>query len=354
MEALEGRTLLATMVWNSASGGDWNTASNWVDQANPADQHVPTSADDALVNQAGITVTHAQSSKDSVNSVMVSSSRGAALGTRNAAPMTVLTSGQSRTIPAVTYAVADVRVVENQGWAEVTVVRSGDIDVVVSVLLYNTLDVTATAGLDYEPTAGQLLFGPHDSVKTFQVPLKDNAAFEGDESFEVVFYTPKLRELFELIERARMTVTIQEDDANPVPPLVQVVAGRFAMKKKAVTGIVLEVNGGLDGIRAGSLANYRLVTAGRDKKFATRDDKVVRLRGAAYDGASKLITLTASGRSLPLGTAMRLTVKCSITGLLDLRGRPIDGDSDGLPGGDYVASVTRKTVTALGVRLAMK
>jgi hypothetical protein len=46
---------------------------------------------------------------------------------------------------------------------------------------------------------------------------------------------------------------------------------------------------------------------------------------------------------------MRLTVKGSIAGLLDLRGRPIDGDRDGKPGGDFVASVTRKAVTALGV-----
>ena len=81
------------------------------------------------------------------------------------------------------------------------------------------------------------------------MPLKDNAAFEGDESFQVVFYAPKPTGL---IERARMTVTIQEDDANPVPPLVQVVAGRLATKKKTVTGIVLEVNGGID--RSGRLA----------------------------------------------------------------------------------------------------
>src|SRR4051794_10067219 len=47
--------------------------------------------------------------------------RGAALGTRNAAPMTVPKDGQSTTIPAVSYAVADVRVVEDQGWVEVTV-----------------------------------------------------------------------------------------------------------------------------------------------------------------------------------------------------------------------------------------
>ena len=72
-ERMEDRTLLATMLWTNAAGGDWDVASNWVNAANPSDQHVPTSSDDAEINMSGITVTHSTSASDSVNSVTVAS-----------------------------------------------------------------------------------------------------------------------------------------------------------------------------------------------------------------------------------------------------------------------------------------
>ena len=69
LEALEERTLLATMLWDNPSGGDWDIATNWVNQANPLDNHVPRSSDDAQINTAGITVTHSTTSIDSVHSL---------------------------------------------------------------------------------------------------------------------------------------------------------------------------------------------------------------------------------------------------------------------------------------------
>ncbi len=64
---LEDRTLLSTMIWTNPAGGDWDTASNWVNSANPSDSHVPTAADDAVINTTGITVT--VSGEVSVNSL---------------------------------------------------------------------------------------------------------------------------------------------------------------------------------------------------------------------------------------------------------------------------------------------
>jgi hypothetical protein len=73
-EAMEDRTLLSTMDWINAVGGDWDVASNWVNSTNPSDQHVPTSSDDAVIDISGITVTHSSNTADSVNSLTVSSS----------------------------------------------------------------------------------------------------------------------------------------------------------------------------------------------------------------------------------------------------------------------------------------
>jgi hypothetical protein len=141
------------------------------------------------------------------------------------------------------------------------VIRSGDIDVVLSTLLYETRDVTAKANADYVPTAGLLSFGPNDSVKTFKVPLIDDVAYEGD-----------------------------------------------------------------------------------DKKFGTRDDKVVQLRGVVYSAATETITLSARNGKLSLAKPLRLSVSGSPDGVLDLTGRPIDGDRDGRAGGDSISLVTKNGV----------
>ena len=72
-ERMEDRTLLATMLWTNAAGGDWDIIGNWVNSADSSDHHVPTSADDAQINIAGITVTHSANTTDSVDSVVVAS-----------------------------------------------------------------------------------------------------------------------------------------------------------------------------------------------------------------------------------------------------------------------------------------
>ena len=69
LEWLEDRTLLATMSWINASGGDWDVLGNWVNTNNASDHHVPTASDDAVINVAGITVTHSSAVADSVHSL---------------------------------------------------------------------------------------------------------------------------------------------------------------------------------------------------------------------------------------------------------------------------------------------
>ncbi len=56
------------MMWANPAGGDWDTASNWVNAADPSDQHVPTASDAAAIDLPDITVTH-DSGTDSVNSI---------------------------------------------------------------------------------------------------------------------------------------------------------------------------------------------------------------------------------------------------------------------------------------------
>jgi RHS repeat-associated protein len=68
-EPLEERRMLSTLRWTNPAGGDWDTASNWVNTANPNDHHVPTAADDAQINTSGITVTHSSNTSDAVHTL---------------------------------------------------------------------------------------------------------------------------------------------------------------------------------------------------------------------------------------------------------------------------------------------
>jgi hypothetical protein len=63
LEILEQRIVLSTVYWSSASSGDWDTPSNW------STGQLPGPADDVVINQPGVTVTHSQSNSDAVNSV---------------------------------------------------------------------------------------------------------------------------------------------------------------------------------------------------------------------------------------------------------------------------------------------
>lgn len=103
-----------------------------------------------------------------------------------------------------------------------------------------------------------------------------------------------------------------------------------------VLRLELRLNGPLNLASAGRTANYRLTFAGRDRRFGTRDDQVVALASARYTPTSGLVTLTPRGR-LNLQSTLRLTA----LNLTDDRGRPLDGDRDGKPGGSFAAQITR-------------
>src|SRR5437867_1935768 len=67
IEPLEQRLLLSTVNW-IAGDGDWNTASNWLDNTSLTN-HVPASGDDAVIDVTGITVTHGSGDADAVDSL---------------------------------------------------------------------------------------------------------------------------------------------------------------------------------------------------------------------------------------------------------------------------------------------
>ncbi len=112
----------------------------------------------------------------------------------------------------------------------------------------------------------------------------------------------------------------------------------------------------LSATSAQNLANYRLVTAGRDHRFGTADDRSLALKSAAYNTSNDTVTLT-SARPIGLKLRTQLTVNGSTTGgVSNTAGVLLDGNGSGSPGSNYVtqivgygpvASVSAKGVDAL-------
>ncbi len=67
LEPLEDRTLLSVVNWVSPTGGDWDTASNWLDVQGVA--RLPGPGDDVVINLPGITVTHDRATADAIHSL---------------------------------------------------------------------------------------------------------------------------------------------------------------------------------------------------------------------------------------------------------------------------------------------
>ena len=85
--------------------------------------------------------------------------------------------------------------------------------------------------------------------------------------------------------------------------------------------------------------NYHLASAGRDKKFGTKDDLKVALKSATYNAATDSVSLMTKA-ALVLTKPLQLRVSGS--GVMDTLGRFIDGNDDGQAGGDGVAILTTK------------
>jgi probable HAF family extracellular repeat protein len=127
---------------------------------------------------------------------------------------------------------------------------------------------------------------------------------------------------------------------QPPLPSAQVVtmAGARPMtnKKHQVTQILVTFDGAVSPVDAGNPATYRLATPGKGGSYTAKNAKIIRLKSAMYDPATKTVTLVPK-------KPFKITkpVQLLIAGLHDSQGRLIDGDHDGQPGGNATAILTK-------------
>lgn len=151
-------------------------------------------------------------------------------------------------------------VAENAGTAVITVIRSGATDRV-AVVSYATANASATAGSDYTSSSGSLEFGPGVTERTITVPINDDLAFEGHESFTVTLSNPGTG--VQLGSPGAHTVTIQNDDEEPI--IVRFAAATSQVSEGGPASITVVREGGAAGTVSVSFAMPgSTATAGED------------------------------------------------------------------------------------------
>jgi uncharacterized repeat protein (TIGR01451 family) len=150
---------------------------------------------------------------------------------------------------------------------------------------------------------------------------------------------------------ATTSTTIAETPpVGETPPTVTSVA-RFGFHMQPTT-LVVTFSTNLDAATATNASNFTLLSPGRDGRFGTHDDRVIRLREVRYDPDS-LAVLLSPARRLPLRKTFRLIVRDGVT---DSTGNRLDGDADGNAGGQFVAQIDRSLLagpaSALAARVA--
>jgi uncharacterized delta-60 repeat protein len=119
------------------------------------------------------------------------------------------------------------------------VIRSGNLKEEARVN-YATSNGTATAGLDYLPSSGVLVFGPGETRQTFAVAILDDTLVEENETVNLDLFSPQGNAVLGL---PRATLTIVDDDFAPgvmsfatASLLVSEAAGQAMIAVRRVSG----------------------------------------------------------------------------------------------------------------------
>ena len=131
-----------------------------------------------------------------------------------------------------------------------------------------------------------------------------------------------------------------------LPRPVQVTAPiSLTITKKMITGIGVHFNGNVNG--AGNAGFYQLsiLTTKRTRHGRITTTKPVGLKSVTYDGGSQTATIIPSTKLSP-SKVYQLTIVAA--GIQDAHGQALDGNGDGIAGGNLVANIAKGSATILG------
>ncbi len=171
---------------------------------------------------------------------------------------------------------------ESAGFATVIVERFGGTDGAVTID-YSTADQTALAGTDYTAVTGTLVFGPGEYLKSFTIPILDDAQIEPTEAFHVILTNPTGgSDIAGLIDT---TINILDDDG---PGEFQFSSAAYVVNENAQTvTLTVKRTGGTAGAASVHYTTTN-ATAREGQDFVAASGTLTFANGES----SKTITLT--------------------------------------------------------------
>jgi len=136
------------------------------------------------------------------------------------------------------------------------------------------------------------------------------------------------------------------------PAIVTIANVEEVMKRNQVTELLVTFSGPVNAAKAGLIGTYRLATPGKKGSYTAKNAGIIKLRSALYNAAENTVTLTPKKAFALTKPVQMLIYGIGPTALQDSDGGFIDGDHNGVAGGNAVAIVAKKGVTIDAVTAA--
>jgi hypothetical protein len=245
--------------------------------------------------------------------------------------------------------IADV----SAGAGQITISRAGNLAAALTVVL------SSAGGRGVAAFTRTVTIGPNTTSQPVTIPIaNDGRPGESDATIPLSLSDPGSGASL----GATRTASLVIHDDNPFPPpvvvqsvhwgtmKVQVGTGKKA-RTKSETALEIQFSGLVAG--AGDLAAYQLsgVMTRKVKKQTVTTYKPIRLT-SAVPASSPLTSMVSLLTATKPNVAQTDRLQIVAADLTDVYGRALDGNDDGQPGGNFVATIKGNSVTVAATRIA--
>ena len=254
-------------------------------------------------------------------------------------------------LPAVLqFAAAQFAANVTGGGAQVVISRTGNLSASLTVTL------SSPGGHDITAFAETVTIGPNMTSQIVTIPISnDGQPGESNTIIPLTLSSPGAGATLGAATTA--SLVIHDNNSFPSPAIVESVRWETIKVKvgngkrartKSETVLDIQFSGLVAG--AGDLAAYQLssITTKKAKKMTVTSYKPIRLT-SAVPASSPMTSMVSLLPAIKPNLSQSDRIQIIAADLTDAYGRPLDGNDDGVPGGNYVAIVTKNGVTPAAV-----
>ncbi len=221
---------------------------------------------------------------------------------------------------------------ENSGYAALTLTRTGGTQGSVSVVYTTLADGSAQAGVNFTPVSHVVTFADGEISKTVFVPVSADGTYESYTYLDVKLSDPTGG--VSIGDPSITRLAIMNTDVDLLP--LQVASTTLIASGSTINGVQVAFNKPLDPASAAALNNFFLIGPNGQGLLTFPP---------MYNPANNSVTIVPAAPLTSPGF-YTLVINAAANGLHDYHGTVLDGNNDGLAGGNFVESFARGTSLA--------